>query len=197
MSRFLTRFAAVAVVGLGFAALAADDDKKADEKKSDKGPDWSAYATVGEPVRGEVVKADDKGLTLRISWLTAGKGGAKHQMFRPKNPNEKHTDYQLTYAEEGMVRWKTLPDKGTDDKGKPVKYTDKERSELRKPTSAPGYSAERGDLKPGTLVDVTLVRPREIAADKAKLEDLKVKYAVIVGTDPKGAPAGDKKKKGG
>src|SRR5260221_8255133 len=95
------RFAAVAVLGLGLAALAADDDKKADdkkrvEKKSDKAPDWSAFASAGE-VSGEVVKADDDGLTLRLSWQTAGK--ARPKQFRPQNPTEKYQDYQLTFAE--------------------------------------------------------------------------------------------------
>jgi hypothetical protein len=206
MSRFLTRFAAVALLGLGLTALAvADDEKKkpddkkpTEEKKSDKAPDWSAYATVGDPLHGEVVKADDSGFTLRISWLTAGKSTRPtHNLFRPANPKEKHTDYQLTFADESLVRWKTLPPKGTDDKGKPAQYTEKERTELRKPTSAPGYAAERGDLKPGQLVDVTLVRPKSVSADKATLQDLKVKYAVITGTDPKGAPAEKEKKKKG
>jgi hypothetical protein len=185
--------AALAVLGLGFAALAGandqkPDDKKPAEKKSDKPADWSAFSSAGE-VSGEIVKADEDGFTLRISWQTPGKSRANHaKQFRPQNPTEKHQDYQLSFAENGLARWKTLPAKGTDEKGKPVPYTEKERTELRKPSNAPGYAAERGDLKPGHLVDVTLVRPKEISSEKATLADLKVKYAVITGTDPKGPP---------
>lgn len=195
MSRFLHRFAAVAALAAGLTALAVADDKKQAEKKPDPPKaDWSAFASAGE-VSGEVVKADENGFTLRLSWQTAGKAprGNSPKQFRPQAPNEKHQDYQLTFADAGLARWKTLPAKGTDEKGKPVPYTEKERTELRKPSNAPGYAAERGDLKPGQLVEVTLVRPKEISADKAQVSDLKVKYAVIVGTDPKGAPPADKK----
>lgn len=201
MSRLLSRFAAVAVLAAGLTALAvADDDKKPAEKKPEpaKPADWSAFAAAGE-IHGEVVKADDSGFTLRVSWLApAGKSNTRAKQFRPQAPNEKYQDYQLTFADPGLARWKTLPTKGTDEKGKAVPYTEKERTELRKPTSAPGYAAEHGDLKPGHLVEVTLVRPKEISSEKATLQDLKVKYAVIVGTDPKGPPAdakGERKKK--
>jgi hypothetical protein len=198
MSRSLTQFAAIAILGFGLTALAVADDKKP-EKKSDKPADWSAFASAGE-VSGEIVKADEDGFTLRISWQTPGKSRANHpKQFRPQNPTEKHQDYQLAFADNGLARWKTLPAKGTDEKGKPVPYTEKERTELRKPANAPGYAAERGDLKPGHLVDVTLVRPKEISSEKATLADLKVKYVVITGTDPKATDAKKdepKKKKG-
>ena len=59
----------VCTVALGYSlailpALAADGK----DGPSTKPPDWSHYTTVGNLV-GEIVKADDKKLTLRVKWL--------------------------------------------------------------------------------------------------------------------------------
>jgi hypothetical protein len=189
----MSRFVAIAVLGLGLAALAAADDKKPAEKKPDPPKaDWSAFASAGE-VSGEVVKAEEEELTLRVYWQAPGK---RPSLFRPQAPKDKYTDYRLKFADASLVRWKTLPPKGTDEKGKPIPFTEKERAERRKPSGAPGYAAERGDLQPGHRVDVTLVRPKEVPADKAVVQDLRVKYAVITGGESKAAPPEkDKKKK--
>jgi hypothetical protein len=188
----MSRFAAIAVLGFGLAALAAADDKKPAEKKSDKAPDWTGFVAAGE-VQGEVVKAGEDEFTLRVSWQAPGK---RPTMFRPQAAKDKYTDYRLKFADASLVRWKTLPPKGTDAKGKPIPFSDKERTELRKPTGVPGFAAERGDLQPGHRVDVTLVRPKEVPADKAVIQDLRVKVAVITGGESKAAPVEkDKKKK--
>jgi hypothetical protein len=62
---------------------------------------------------------------------------------------------------------------------------------LRQPTGVPGYAADRTDLKPGTIVEAHLVRPRSIPAAKATEADLVVKYVFIVG---EGAPPKPDKK---
>ena len=186
----MSRFATIAVLGLGLAALAAADDKKPAEKKSDKAPDWTGFVAAGE-VSGEVVKAEEEEFTLRVHWQAPGK---RSSAFRPAAPRDKYTDFRLKFADASLVRWKKLPPKGTDEKGKPVQYSDKERTELRKPSGAPGYAAERGDLQPGHKVDVTLVRPKEVPADKAVVQDLRVKVAVITGGESKAAPVEKKKK---
>lgn len=151
----------------------------------DKAPDWSKYATVGE-VTGEVTKVNGDSFTVRVSWLQAqamrmGRNG------RPSGgggtPKEMHQDYSLKFADEGLVRYRKLPPK-TDDKGRKVDYTMKEMEELRKPSGVTGYAAERNELRVGHLVDVFVVRPKDVPADKAVLSDYRVKYAIIVGENP-------------
>lgn len=55
--------------GLGMIALGVS-------VADDALPDWSAYAAVGDAV-GEVVKADENGLTLRISWAAPASAGTR------------------------------------------------------------------------------------------------------------------------
>src|SRR5438094_50720 len=118
----------VCTVALGYALfllpLAAADDRK---------PDWSGYTTVGDVV-GEVVKADGKTLTLRVTWFVPP-GGGNHRpglgmnsgsfrnpysptMSRPRaGLKEEHHDYELGFVDNSLVRMKTLPPK-LDEKGK-------------------------------------------------------------------------------
>jgi hypothetical protein len=183
-----------AAIGLGCgAALAADPSAKA--------PDWSGYVYVADVV-GEVVKADDKKVVLRITWLEAHSTGGRparpnlsgnHRHFHNpyggnmNRPNvqvkEQHHDYELEYLPESLVRLKKLPAK-TDANGKPASYTQKELDELRAPSVVPGYAASRSDVVPGMYVDVILIRDKKIAADKATENDLRIKYATILGKDP-------------
>jgi hypothetical protein len=202
------RIARVAcTVALGYAlfllpASAADD----------KRPDWSGYTTVGNVV-GEVVKADATKLTLRVTWFVQSGGGNRRprlsgnagnfrnpftpHMSRPRSGlKEEHHDYELPFVAESLVRMKTLPPK-LDEKGKRLDYTQKELDALRSPDGVTGYAASTGDLAPGTIVEVILIRDKSIAADKAKEEDLRVKYAIILGkepTPPKDAKKSDEKK---
>ena len=82
-----------------------------------------------------------------------------------------------------------------DGKGGTLPLTSKEMDELRKPIGAPGYAAAKSELKPGHIVELQLVRPRDIAADKAKDEDIVIKYAMIEGeTKPPATKDAPKKK---
>jgi hypothetical protein len=180
--------------------------------------EWAGFATVGDVV-GEVVKADGSGFTLRVFWPAAsGKPGHHHWQHstagrtpqelaqhvrhmeatlarmaghQSKGGKEHHHDYPLTYADAGLVRVKTLPPK-LDATGAKRAYTDDELKAAKTPQGTPYYAAERSDLKPGQIVDVTLVRPKSVPADKATLSDLRVKYAVVVGAAPTPPAAGNK-----
>jgi hypothetical protein len=174
----MTRFTRKVLAGLVFAGLAAvataadEKDKPAEKPPTPAKVDWSKYATASE-ISGTVVKAADTGFTLRVSWL-APSGG------RNARPKEQHQDHDLVFADEGMVRWKKLPPKIGVEADKKF-YTPAETAKLKLPMNTPGYAADRGDLKPGHIVQVTLVRPKDIPAKKAEPGDLKVKYAIIVG----------------
>ena len=176
-----------------------------DPESPQKPPDWSQYAYVTDLV-GEIVKADDKKLTLRVTWFVQQVQGGinrrpnlngNNRNFRnPFTPNrgrppqmprvtvkEQHHDYELEFVPESLVRVKSLPPK-FDDKGKRVAYTPKELQELKQPRGVVGYSASPADLLPGTVVDVFIVRDKSIPAAKATEGDLRVKYALIIGTNP-------------
>ncbi len=154
--------------GVGFLAVvaaAADTDKPAD---------WSAWSAVGV-WSGEVSKLSKKatGFTLRMTVPPAagakGKGTTK--------------SVELTYADGALVRWAKLPPK-LDDKGKPVPRTAEELDAAKTPAGAKGYAAERIDLKPGHSVEVTLVRPKELAAKDVQFSDYRIKSVLIVGENP-------------
>jgi len=199
---------AVCAVSLGYAlllvpVLCADDDEKTTDKTSakptpQKAPDWSKYTTVTDIV-GEIVRADANKLVLRVTWLVPQNSGnnrphlsGNHRNFhnphaahmtRPPQLKEQHHDYELEFVPESLVRLKKLPPK-TDETGKKVNYTTKELAELRAPDTVSGYAATVVDLVPGTIVDVTIVRDKSIPAAKATEDDLRVKYAMVLGKDP-------------
>jgi hypothetical protein len=171
-------------------AVAADDEKKAPVTTTpDKMPEWSkTYVAAGE-IWGEVVKADDKGITLQVTELAPnGSGGYKSGKGKGKGGGsgvkEKKTEIDLKYADGGMVRWVAKPKK-TDAKGKTIALTPKEQEDLQKPIGSPGYAAARTDLLPGHVVEIRLLRPKTISAKDAKISDLEIKYVLIQGTDPK------------
>ncbi len=206
MSHALGRVAAALLLALGTGALpgAFGDDKK---DPLPKAPDWSDYVFIAD-VTGEVVRADDKKVILRVTWYEAPqpKGGNNNNrrpnlggnnrnfrnpfaqnMNRPKQANgqlkEKHEDYELEYVPESLVRTKALPPK-FDDKGKKVPYTQKELEDARLPLGVPAYAASRSDVTPATYLEVYLVREKAIPAAKATEDDLRIKYAFILGKDP-------------
>jgi hypothetical protein len=194
MARFWSKLAlagAFAVVASGIAADEKDAKKDAKPVASAKAPDWTAFANAGEML-ATVVSATDDSVTVRVSWAVPSGGGNRGGRGggRP-NVKEQHTDYDLKFADGGMARWKKLPPK-IDGDGKKAAYTPKEMETYKKPTGAPGYAAERTDLKAGYIVELHLLRPKEIKADKATAEDLSVKYAIIVGENPK-IPVPEKK----
>lgn len=196
MRRITLRVAAAFALGLGAVSLPtlADDAKPK--------PDFAGYVFVTDVV-GEVVKADDKGVTLRITWFEQqvknnnNNNGRRnlsgnHRNFRnPFAPNmnrpqvqvkEQHHDYDLEYLPQSLVRTKSLPPK-LDDKGKKVPHTQAELDELRAPGGVTGYAANRSDVTPGTYLEVYLIRDKTISAAKATEDDLRIKYAVILGHD--------------
>lgn len=211
--RRVMRAGVVAGVGLlaaavGTPAAAADNEKV---------PDWTGVVTVSDVV-GEVVKADDKGLTLRVTWYEAqggGSGGSRgrrpslsannrnfhnpYSMMRRSSSGsrpqvkEAHHDYEFEYLPQSLVRHKTQPPK-LDEKGRRVPYTDKESHDLRQPAGVPGYAATKADVTPGTIVEVILVRDKTVSAAKATEDDLRLKYVYLLG-HAKDAPSpggGDK-----
>jgi hypothetical protein len=173
--------------------------------------DWSGFASAGHLI-GEVVKADDAGLTVRVSWATpsAGRGGHHQHYYHPGGgigtPQQlaqhlshmharvgggrsvkgkpHHADYDFAYAANGLARHRHLPPKvGAD--GKPVPHTQAEMDALHLPPGATGYAAEKGAIHPGTVVELHLVRPQAVPAAKATAADLSVKYAVILDDGPR------------
>ena len=66
--------------------------------------------------------------------------------------------YEMKLTDGADVRYMNLPTV-FDDEGKPKKYTDQEKQELRgKKTNLPGYEGKVDDLKPGQTLKVTQVR---------------------------------------
>jgi hypothetical protein len=101
-----------------------------------------------------------------------------------------HEDVTIKYADGGLARYKKLPPKiGAD--GKKGVYTDKEMSAMQKPIGVPGYVAEKTDVQKGMEVELHLVRPKSVSADKVTREDLLIKYAMILGQSAT-PPAPDK-----
>jgi hypothetical protein len=211
MSPRVPRVLSTVVLGYALAllpALSAADEPASTAPKSlgdQKGIDWSGYAFVADAV-GEIVKADGNKLTLRITWyvdqVQANKGGNNYRrpqlsrnhrnfrnpyasnMNRPKVVHkEMHHDYELEYVPETLIRTKHLTPK-TDEKGLRVNYTQKELDEVRAPAGAPWYAASPTDLVPGTIVEVIIIRDRKIPVAKQTENDLRVKYAIILGKDP-------------
>ena len=188
---FALAAAALAAAALAGAA-AADDPVK---KKPDGPPDWGTYV-AHVTLTGEVEKVTADGFVLRVPELVRGGNG---------KPEWKPKSYDLAFHDNGLVRFAKLPPK-LDAKGKKVAYTDKERKELKSPPTAPGYAADRADLAAGAVVEVQLLRPKNVPAAKLATlvdTDFKVKYAVIQGDpvrrepDKKADPKkGDDPKKG-
>lgn len=209
MGQVALRAVAAFALGLGAVALplVAEDTKPTKEPAAK--PDWSGYVFVADVV-GEVVKANDKSVTVRITWFEPqqknnGNGNGNNgrprlsqnnrnfrnpfapNMNRPRQPQvqfkEQHHDYELEYVPQSLVRSKSLPPK-LDEKGKKVPHTQSEIDELRAPGGVTGYAASKSDLSPGTIVEVYLIRDKSVTAAKATEDDLRVKYAIILGHDP-------------
>jgi hypothetical protein len=179
MKQQLMRYGFACALGLGLATLpagtsAADDTKTPAKETPTKAPDFSKYVYVKD-VTGEVVKADDKKITVRISGT-----GLKAQPNPKARPMvvEMHTDYEYTFLPESLVRTLVLPPK-PEENGKKVPYTPKEKEALKIPVGVIGYVAATSDLTKGTTVNVILVREKSISASKATDDDLRIKYVVI------------------
>jgi hypothetical protein len=210
MTRRILRTGMGLVLGLSaVVAAAADDPKPANSQSSIpkptvgklSSPDFAGYMSVTK-VLGEVVKADDSQVKLRIYWEelvqkknngsrgrrpSIGSSRGHHNPFATRRPNVQikweHHDYDLPYVTDSLVRTRTLPPK-LDPNGKKGFYSDKEQDEMRQPFAAPGYQALKGDLTPGTVVEAYIIRDRTIPASKVTDADMRIKYAVILGHDP-------------
>jgi hypothetical protein len=175
---FAWKVAAVALMtGLVGLSVAADDEKPA----GSKAPDFTGWVKHGRPIVGVVEKTDDKLKTFTLKIATGVN----------RNRQLQYVQKEYMYHDAALVRWKKLPPK-TDEKGKRSPYSAEEMAELRSPRGAPGYAANPEDLKPGYVIELTLVRPKEIPLSKLAPQDLRVQYAVIL-TEDKTATAGGKK----
>jgi hypothetical protein len=207
----------LAVLGFGTVAVPAapaDDTKPTEsptptkEPAIDKGkaPDFTAYSTVTTIV-GEIMASDKESATIRVYWQTIAGGGGRprlhansrtavnpYAMRRSIQIKTEHHDYKLEYVPESLVRIKHLPPK-TDENGKKVPYSEKERDELKVPYSVIGYQASKSDLKKGTIVEVFVIRDKKIAAEKVTEDDLRIRYIVILGEDPNPPKDGPPSKK--
>ena len=187
------KFAMLIGVVLSASSLAAADEKKPAVKPAETATDWTKYAAASE-VQGEIVKLEKNGFLLKIpgppQQKTTGTGNNRRVTSTPG----KAVQISFAYIEGSQIRCAKLAPK-VDSNGKKVLRTAEEIAEFKKPAGVPGYAADPSDLKVGQILDLILVRPREIPAAKATEADLIVKRATIVGEDPNAKPAEAPKKK--
>ncbi len=197
-------------VTFSFALLALQPETAVGEEKAakpeekvaaPKAPGFAGYQWV-TMMTGEVVKADDSKVTVRVFWqqlvangnnrgsrpsLHGNHGRSHHSPFATRRTNTQlkweHHDYDLPYVADSLVRNKTLPPKTNPD-GKRGFYSAKEQDDLKLPYAAPGYQAIRSDLVPGTIIEAHIIRDRSIPANKVVDGDLRIKYAVVLRHDP-------------
>jgi hypothetical protein len=168
---------AILVLTLFAASLSAADEPQ----------DWSGYA-LHSKISGTIVSGGLEKVTLEIPKLerrTTGGNNGNNGNNRNRNRNRNalrlgHEEIDLPYAPAGIVRWEKLQP-GFDGK----MPTAKALEALRLPVGAPGYAAEKTELRAGLIVEVHLVRPREITAAKATPKDLSIKYVIIQGEAPR------------
>ncbi|CAN5165607.1 hypothetical protein BH11PLA2_BH11PLA2_43060 [soil metagenome] len=151
-------------------------DPKETEKKPEKPAkpfDWSKFPKHSE-ASGELVKITETAITLRN--VVPERQGPYIRM--------KNIDVEYTWHEQGVARRDKAP-KFTNDKGLDRPGTPDELQKLRKPIGVPGFAMDRSELKTGDLIKVELVRPTAIPPSKIKPEDLMIKYAFMMGENPK------------
>lgn len=205
MPRLKFKLLAATLFGIGALALSGTAQDSPAEVPLKQ--DWSAYVTFRE-IAGEVVSFEDPTLTLKVTTysVTGGGGGGGNRRpgqrggggARPQQVKANSQEIDLTFADQGLVRWyKLAPKVGLDGRKQMPNF--KEIQKLKLPQGAPGYIASKSDLVPGQIVAVTLVRPRDIPLTKLQESDLAIKYVVIAGVNPaagaEGLGAGFEKKK--
>lgn len=158
----------IAVAIWPLSSLPADDSKP----PAATAPDYSKYTNVLKEVNGEVVKADEGKLTVRV-W-TADKP-AKNG---PALVFGVQKEVTYSFIPESLVRRSVLPAR-LDEKGKNKPYSEKEKTALKLPKGSPGFAASISDLSPGSPVSLALVREKSSAAVNAKEDDLRIKFAVL------------------
>jgi hypothetical protein len=170
--RFIKYVYAIAF-GISLASMQTSPIAADDSKTPDKAPDFSKYMTVTNKT-GEVVKADEKKITIRI------KSTVNKQTNPRYAPNlvEVNKDYEYQFLPESLVRTSYIPKK-MDENGKKIELSQKEKDALKTPIGVPHYAASFSDLVPGSTVYLILIRDKSITDAKATDADLRVKYAVI------------------
>jgi hypothetical protein len=106
-------------------------------------------------------------LQARVQRLQAQQLKGQKDLFKVEKP---HKDFDLEAVENVKVRLAQLPVE-YDEKGYPIKHTDKELKERKGPDpKLPGYTASIEDVKVGQTVKLTLARkkPAPKPADKDK-----------------------------
>ena len=175
MIRTLRWLTLVLTLSLIVPALAAQDKKDGkdgkdskDSKEAKEKPEAKEKFVSAGAYRGKLDRSPgaDRNLTLEVPITT-----------------KRWQKVQLPVSDDVKVRRMNLP-VDFDDKGKPKRYTQKERDELRGPDKKlPGYMAALDDLKPGQFVEVQLVRkagqPKN-PKDKDALAEYQPQIALIV-----------------
>lgn len=183
MSHICLKLFSISLFGIVTTALVVPAEDPPAEVPTKQ--DWSAYANFSE-IAGEVVKFEDPILTLKLTTYSQSGGRGRNRRPQVKATSK---DVDLTFAEQGLVRWHK-PAPKMDANGRKVPHHYKELQRMRLPQGAPGYIASRGDLVPGQIVVVTLVRPRDVPLAKVAETDLQIKYVVIAGSSNVAGEAG-------
>jgi hypothetical protein len=159
------------------AIFACCGNARADDNKSDAKPNPSSeYTTVNE-IDGAIlsIPPGDKGtkISLRVDQkllTNGGSLGSALDIYRGRTlPQLKDMpkDVGLDLTPDVKVRRMKLPPK-KDEKGHTVPYTEKEKKELKGDTNLKGYSAELGDLKPGQILSLHIVKLKGAKGEDAK-----------------------------
>ena len=190
--RPMTRW--IAIVALPIVLLTGsfvEAQKKADpDKDVEKGGEKLVKAGS---VTGKVmaVYEDKKKIRVQVAIQVPNPGGmqalysAQMAMARARTPQAAYqAQMQMAQAQRGLVKTENKdieiqttddvvvrryrPPEKFDEKGKPIKYTKKEKLELRGPDKKlPGYIAEFGDISTDQYIQLTLVRKKGAAVVKA------------------------------
>lgn len=180
ITMFLGQLLAIATIGSSCFTIAEEP------------ADWSKFHSSGK-VKGVVEKVDDDSITISVPKLERGKPNS-NRGGRNRRPNVKigHEDIDISFAEHALVRWEKLPKKADG-----TQRTSKELEVAKTPIGVPGYVASKNDLKPGHIVELTLVHPSNISDKNLTVKDIVIKYAMIEGetTPPPHADKNDPKKK--
>jgi hypothetical protein len=187
----LTRFAALLVGAFLILPVLAADEKKADDKKpEEKKPETVKAGTVtGKVVHIDETKKSIK-VSVATQEINRGEYDAllreqvnlQNMLATEKNPvtranraaqiqnninghlsrlyTTKHQDINFESTDELKIRLANPPAK-FDEKGKVVKYTEKELKELKgSDPKLPGYNAEFSDIRPQSVVQIYLEKKK-------------------------------------
>lgn len=164
------------LVGLLTALCLVLPTEGADEKKTDKN-DKTPGKTDSSDKPEPKDKPDPKDAKKEVKYIAAGNGTGRlmrmensnqvmvlsyrEQYFENGQPQSRDKEAKVEIAEGVKVRV-AEPPLAFDDKGRPRKYTDKEKAEMKGPDKKLwGYTASLENLKPGQELYVYLSRPKD------------------------------------